>query len=157
MPAGREPHNRKFMSFTGRKVLMAAARSGIFSFPPWMVAFFVRASTDHIGIFSLVMAITSDKSGDLYEEHHAHRYHIVHIRAVMFCRTYSFYIWVSLALIMFLLDHQLPCSRSSWFELAVVVIPRRAELACSAAHRRSLAITTGPRMSPSQPRPPIAR
>ena len=156
MPAGREPHNRKFMSFTGRKVLMAAARSGIFSFPPWMVAFFVRASTGHIGIFSLVMAITSDKSGDLYEDQHAHRYHIVHIRAVMFCRTYSLYIWVSLALIMFL-DHRQPCSRSSWFELAVVVIPRRAELACSAAHRRSLAITTGPRMSPSQPRPPIAR
>ena len=75
MPAGREPHNRKFMSFTGRKVLMAAARSGIFSFPPWMVAFFVRASTGHIGIFSLVMAITSDKSGDLYDDQHAHRYH----------------------------------------------------------------------------------
>ena len=129
MPAGREPHNRKFMSFTGRKVLMAAARSGIFSFPPWMVAFFVRASTGHIGIFSLVMAITSDKSGDLYEEHHAHRYLIVHIRAVMFCRTYSLYIWVSLALIMFL-DHRQPCSRSGCSRLAVVVIPRRAELAC---------------------------
>ena len=52
---------------------MAAARSGIFSFPPWMVAFFVRASTGHIGIFSLVMAITSDKGGHLYENHHAHR------------------------------------------------------------------------------------
>ena len=56
---------------------MAAARSGIFSFPPWMVAFFVRASTGHIGIFSLVMAITSDKGGHLYENHHAHRCHKV--------------------------------------------------------------------------------
>ena len=72
-------HNRKFMSFTGRKVLMAPHTP--LPLPPAYIQFlagdgrllFCNRPTGHIGIFSLVMAITSDKGGHLYENHPAHR------------------------------------------------------------------------------------
>ena len=59
------------MSFTGRKVLMAGP--AYIQFPAGDGCLFCTRPTGHIGIFSLVMAITSDKGEQLYENHLGHK------------------------------------------------------------------------------------